>query len=115
MSGRRSRAASCAFFRGGVSIIALCGASAALAAQDANADQQSPAPQSSSPTAADSTPAKKDDIIITGVRRALETAQAIKKNAPTIVDSVTATDIGAFPDQSAAGAIQRIPGVSVNR
>ncbi len=39
----------------------------------------------------------------------------LKKNATTVVDSVTATDIGAFPDQSAAGAIQRIAGVSVNR
>ena len=53
--------------------------------------------------------------MIIGVRRALETSQAIKKNAPTVVDSVTATDIGAFPDHSAASAIQRIPGVSVNR
>ena len=60
-------------------------------------------------------PAKKDEIVIVGVRRALETAQTIKKNAPTFVNSITATDIGAFPDQSAAGAIQRIPGVSVNR
>jgi TonB-dependent receptor len=115
MTGRRSHAASCAFFRAGVSIIALCGAAAAAAAQGTNADQQSPSPQSSSPTAADSTSEKKDDIVIVGVRRALATAQAIKKNADTVVDSVTATDIGAFPDTSAAGAIQRIPGVSVNR
>jgi TonB-dependent receptor len=81
------------------------------------ADEQSQTQQSSTPTQATgpALPAKKDDIVIVGVRRALETAQSIKKNAPTIVDSVTATDIGAFPDQSAAGAIQRIPGVSVNR
>jgi TonB-dependent receptor len=115
MSGRRSRAASYAFFRAGASVIALCAANAAVAAQDASADQQSPAPQSSSQTSVDSKSAKQDEIVIVGVRRALETSQAIKKNAPTIVDSVTATDIGAFPDQSAAGAIQRIPGVSVNR
>jgi TonB-dependent receptor len=114
MGGRRPRAASCAFFRTGASVIALCAASAAVAAQDASADQQSPSPQSSSQTAVDST-VKKDEIVIVGVRRALETAQALKKNAPTVVDSVTATDIGAFPDQSAAAAIQRIPGVSVNR
>jgi TonB-dependent receptor len=67
-------------------------------------------------TAAPNQPAnEKNSIVIVGVRRALETAQTIKKNAPTIVDSVTATDIGAFPDQSAAGALQRIPGISVNR
>ncbi|HKC02179.1 MAG TPA: TonB-dependent receptor [Sphingomicrobium sp.] len=56
-----------------------------------------------------------NDIVIVGVRRALESAQTIKKNARTVVDSVTATDIGAFPDSSAAGALQRVPGVSVNR
>lgn len=55
------------------------------------------------------------DIVVVGVRNALATAQAIKRNAPTIVDSITATDIGAFPDQSAAESLQRVPGISVNR
>ena len=118
MRGRRSHAANCAFFRAGVSIIALCGASAAVAAAaapDAAADQQPSTSPSTSQAADDSSSGKKDEIVIIGVRQALETAQARKKNATTVVDSVTATDIGAFPDQSAAGAIQRIPGVSVNR
>jgi TonB-dependent receptor len=115
MSGRRSHAASCAFFRAGVSVIALCGASAVLAAPDPAADQQQSASPTTSQASADAPSAKKDEIVIVGVRRALETAQTLKKNATTVVDSVTATDIGAFPDQSAAGAIQRIPGVSVNR
>jgi TonB-dependent receptor len=124
MSRRRSHAARCAFFRAGVSVIALCGAGSAAAADDASAAaqklaaaqpsqaQQSP---SSDQSAVAPAPTKKDEIVIIGVRRALETAQQIKKKASTVVDSVTATDIGAFPDQSAAGAIQRIPGVSVNR
>src|SRR5690242_17392211 len=55
------------------------------------------------------------DIVVVGVRAALENAQAIKKNAATFVDSITATDIGAFPDKSAAEALQRVPGISVNR
>jgi TonB-dependent receptor len=123
MSGRRSHAASCAFFRAGVSVIALCGASAAIAAPEvatagaATANQPSQAQQSSTQSSdpADTSSGKKDEIVIVGVRRALETSQALKKNAPTVVDSITATDIGAFPDHSAASAIQRIPGVSVNR
>jgi TonB-dependent receptor len=84
-------------------------------AVDSSTETQSTAgaPGSNSDTTAPTPP--QNEIIITGVRRALETAQQIKKNAPTVVDSVTATDIGAFPDQSAAGAIQRIPGISVNR
>jgi len=114
MSGRRSRAAWGTFLRAGVSIVALSGAAAA-AAQDAPAQNPLAAQPAADEGATDAKPAEKNDIVIVGVRRALDTAQAIKKNARTVVDSVTATDIGAFPDQSAAGAIQRIPGVSVNR
>ncbi len=54
-------------------------------------------------------------IIITGVRQALATSQDIKKNADTFVDSITATDIGAFPDKSASEALQRVPGITVSR
>jgi TonB-dependent receptor len=86
-----------------------------VAAPDPAVDQQPSATATTSQDSADAPSGKKDEIVIVGVRRALETSQAIKKNAPTIVDSITATDIGAFPDHSAASAIQRIPGVSVNR
>jgi len=54
-------------------------------------------------------------ILVTGVRAALQSAQEVKRNADTIVDSITATDIGAFPDKSVAEALQRVPGVTVNR
>ncbi len=46
---------------------------------------------------------------------ALRTSQQIKRNADTVVDSITATDIGAFPDKSVAEALQRVPGITVNR
>ena len=55
------------------------------------------------------------DIIVTGTRGALNTSAQVKKNAKTFVDSITATDIGAFPDKSAAEALQRVPGITVNR
>ena len=54
-------------------------------------------------------------IIVTGQRRALQSAAQIKRNADTVVDSITATDIGAFPDKSVAEALQRVPGITVNR
>src|SRR5258705_7872278 len=117
MSGRRSRAAWGTFLRAGVSIVALSGAASAAAqdattpAQNVPAGVQTPADDQG---AASSKPGD-NDIVIVGVRRALESAQTIKKNARTVVDSVAATDIGAFPDSSAAGALQRVPGVSVNR
>ena len=55
------------------------------------------------------------EVIVVGARKSLQNAQNIKKNAGTVVDSITATDIGAFPDKSVAEALQRVPGVTVTR
>lgn len=63
--------------------------------------------------------AKKDstleEVIITGLKKSLQSAQAIKKNAEQEVDSVTAQDIGALPDRSVSEALQRIPGITLQR
>ena len=56
-----------------------------------------------------------DEIVVVGVRAALQDAQDRKKNADTVVDSISATDIGAFPDNSVASALQRVPGITVSR
>src|SRR5437763_3671888 len=58
---------------------------------------------------------EKNAIIVTGTRAALRTSQQIKRNADTVVDSITSNDIGAFPDKSVAEALQRVPGITVNR
>jgi iron complex outermembrane receptor protein len=55
------------------------------------------------------------EILVTGIRKALATAQEIKKESDTVVDSITATDIGAFPDKSVAEALQRVSGITVTR
>ena len=60
-------------------------------------------------------PEDKNTIIVTGTRQALRTSQQIKRNADTVVDSITSNDIGAFPDKSVAEALQRVPGITVNR
>ena len=64
---------------------------------------------------AEDAPAVANDIVITGVRKALESARLRKKNADTVIDTIDATDIGAFPDKSVAEALQRVPGISVTR
>ena len=56
-----------------------------------------------------------EDIIVTGQRAALKSAQAIKKNSEQMVDLVTAVDIGALPDRSVTEAIQRIPALTISR
>jgi len=69
--------------------------------------------------AADQTTTKSDEdmteILVTGIRKALATSQEIKKEADTVVDSITASDIGAFPDKSVAEALQRMSGITVTR
>jgi TonB-dependent receptor len=54
-------------------------------------------------------------VVVTGQRAQLKSAQKIKKDAPDIVDSVTAVDIGALPDRSVAEALQRISGITIQR
>ena len=92
--------------RTGVSLFAVC---ALLTAAPAYAQQTDAAePQAE-------TEANGDAIVVTGIRASLANAQSIKKNSDTIVDAITAEDIGALPDRSVTEALQRIPGVAINR
>jgi iron complex outermembrane recepter protein len=56
-----------------------------------------------------------DEIVVTGTRANLQSAQEIKKNASTFVDSISSEDIGSLPDRSVLEAMQRIPGISIER
>jgi TonB-dependent receptor len=55
------------------------------------------------------------EIVVSGFRAALSSAQNIKRTADTFVDVITAEDIGALPDRSVAEALQRVPGVNIGR
>lgn len=55
------------------------------------------------------------EVIVTGQRAQIKTAQKLKKDAEVVVDSVTAVDIGALPDRSVAEALQRISGIQIQR
>ncbi|GAA4011668.1 TonB-dependent receptor [Sphingomonas swuensis] len=54
-------------------------------------------------------------IVVTGLRRSLQSAQNIKRNSDQIVDAIVAEDIGKLPDVTASAALARITGVQVNR
>lgn len=56
-----------------------------------------------------------EDIVVTGLRRSLETAAAIKRNSDAIVDAIVAEDIGKLPDTFASSALARVSGVNVTR
>jgi iron complex outermembrane recepter protein len=56
-----------------------------------------------------------EEVVVTGMRQALGSAQDIKRNSATVVESITADDLGSFPDKSVAEALQRVAGITVNR
>jgi iron complex outermembrane recepter protein len=63
------------------------------------------------------TPAAADDgeIVVTGIRGSLESAAKLKRATPTIVESISAEDIGKLPDVSIADSLARLPGVTAQR
>ncbi|QDH34478.1 TonB-dependent receptor [Porphyrobacter sp. YT40] len=94
------------FALGTASALAIAAASPAMAQDAAEAD-----PETEDAVAGEGA----NDIIVTGFRASLQNAQNIKRNADTVVDVITAEDIGALPDRSVAEALQRVPGVNIGR
>jgi iron complex outermembrane recepter protein len=107
-----------------VKTLFLCSTSTALFALWASPAlaQDEPAPDSNvqaqtvpnDPAAGDLT-AEEGDIVVTGLRRSLESSQNIKRNSDQIVDVVVAEDIGKLPDRTVSEALARVPGVTVER
>lgn len=56
-----------------------------------------------------------EEIVVTGIRGSLDSAAAIKRYADSIVDAISAEDIGLFSDNNIAEALQRIPGIQLER
>jgi iron complex outermembrane receptor protein len=54
-------------------------------------------------------------ITVTGIRRGIETAINVKKNSDSIVEAISAEDIGKLPDSSIAESIARLPGLTAQR
>lgn len=54
-------------------------------------------------------------ITITGIRRGIESAINVKKNSDSIVEAISAEDLGKLPDTSVAESIARLPGVAAQR
>ena len=57
--------------------------------------------------------AEVEGVVVTATRAAQAEALQVKRSATVIVDAISATDVGKLPDNNAADAVQRLPGVSV--
>jgi len=82
----------------------------------AHAQATAPAAAASSPAAErDATQAADAVVVVTGTRASLERAMAIKRDASAIQDSISATELGRFPDDNVADSLSHITGVSISR
>lgn len=54
-------------------------------------------------------------VKVTGIRRGIEDAISVKKDATSIVEAISAEDIGKLPDVSIAESIARLPGLAAQR
>jgi iron complex outermembrane receptor protein len=54
-------------------------------------------------------------VTVSGIRRGIEDAISVKKNATSIVEAISAEDIGKLPDTSIAESIARLPGLAAQR
>ena len=69
--------------------------------------QQNPAPADVPPST--------QTVIVAGIRSGIENAISVKKDATSVVEAISAEDIGQLPDQSIAESIARLPGLAAQR
>lgn len=91
----------------GVAAIAIGGFAGAASAQDTSSGQTDQAKAKDATTV--------NEVVVTGYRHSIEQSLKVKRNADTVVDVITAEDIGKFPDKNVADSLQRVPGVIITR
>jgi iron complex outermembrane receptor protein len=111
-------AAACALFLMSHGVVEAQPAQPAQAA--ASAPQVQPArPAASAPQAqtqlTQTGTAELPATVITGIRRSIETSIAAKRNSDSIIEAVSAEDLGKLPDASIAEALARLPGLTGQR
>lgn len=56
-----------------------------------------------------------NEIVVSGLRASLQSALDIRRRADVVLDGISSDDIGSTPDLNLGEALQRIPGVQINR
>jgi iron complex outermembrane receptor protein len=97
----------------------LCCA-ALLAAQPAAAAPQEPTDRppgegAEPPPPDEAAETMQETITVVGIAEALRAAVEVKRESDAIVDAIVAEDVGKLPDKNLAEAVQRVPGVVINR
>ena len=55
------------------------------------------------------------EVVVVGIKGSLERSLDIKRESKGFVDAISAEDVGKLPDANIAEALQRIPGVAIQR
>jgi iron complex outermembrane receptor protein len=100
--------------------LAISAALAGLSWQAAAEQAQSSAIESQTAVQPEQQAAAKNDkdvevIQVSGIRSSIKESLFQKQNATSVVDLVVSDDIGKFPDENLAEALQRIPGITITR
>lgn len=69
-------------------------------------------PAMAQPAAADQ---QTESVTVTGIISSLQKNLDIKRDSLGLVDAISATDVGKFPDVDIAAALQHVPGVTISR
>lgn len=72
------------------------------------------AQEAGEPRAAQERTTDVDEIVVVGVRQSIRSANEAKRQADSVVDAITAEDIGQLPDISVAESLERVTGVTSN-
>jgi TonB-dependent receptor len=56
-----------------------------------------------------------EEVVVTGIRRGIENAIEVKKDSGSIVEAISAEDLGKLPDTSIADSLSRLPGLTSQR
>lgn len=100
-------------------VAAGCAVFLTLLAGSVYAQEAAPVAPATSADATADAKKKADDpvqqVVVSGIRRGIEAAISIKKNSTSIVEAISAEDIGKLPDSSVAESISRLPGVTAQR
>lgn len=65
--------------------------------------------------AAKEDPNELDAVVVTGLRRSIETSRVTKQESSSIVEAVSSEDLGKLPDVSIAESLARLPGLAAQR
>ncbi|HVZ28755.1 MAG TPA: TonB-dependent receptor [Asticcacaulis sp.] len=80
-----------------------------------NAQAQAATGTPAAATVAATPPADDTIVVVTGFKKSYADAVRMKRNAVGITDSISSDGLGRFPDLNVGEAVQRIPGVQINR